>query len=71
MVRQQLDDVSRRQTNLPTMMLSALRGQGLVELQRELSALDPQPTVVPPTRADSTGGVRTAGVSTIPREKAA
>lgn len=26
------------------MMLSALRGQGLLELQRELSSLDPDPT---------------------------
>ncbi|CAM9674857.1 unnamed protein product [Ascophyllum nodosum] len=45
-VRHQLDEVSRRQTNLPTMMLSALKGRGLVELQRELASLDPAPGVV-------------------------
>ena len=36
--------VSRRQSNLTVMMLSALRGQGIIELQRELSAMDPNPT---------------------------
>lgn len=36
--------VSRRQSNLTMMMVSALRGQGIVELQRELSAMDPNPT---------------------------
>lgn len=40
--------VSRRQTHLATMMLSALRGQGLAELQRELSSLDPDPSVSSP-----------------------
>lgn len=36
--------VSRRQTSLSTMMLSALKGRGLNELQRELAALDPNPS---------------------------
>lgn len=40
--------VSRRQTHLATMMLSALRGQGLAELQRELSSLDPNPSASSP-----------------------
>lgn len=51
--------VSRRQTNLPTMMLSALRGPGLSELQRELSSLDPNP--VGSTR---TAEIKSEGITT-------
>ncbi|CAM9570896.1 unnamed protein product [Discosporangium mesarthrocarpum] len=40
-LRREIDEVSPRQTGLPVLMVSALRGNGLEELQRELSALDP------------------------------
>lgn len=53
MVRQQLDEVSRRQTNLPTMTLSALKGRGLVELQKELASLDPKPAAAAKSDAES------------------
>ncbi|CAM9227076.1 unnamed protein product, partial [Scytosiphon promiscuus] len=43
-VRHQLEEVSRRQTSLSVMTLSALKGAGVVELQKELAALDPKPT---------------------------
>lgn len=50
--------VSRRQTNLSTMMLSALNGAGLTELQRELASLDPSPVDGGSTpRDDHAGGV--------------
>ncbi|CAM9692192.1 unnamed protein product [Choristocarpus tenellus] len=35
--------VSPRQSSLPALMVTALKGNGLEELQRELSALDPNP----------------------------
>ncbi|CAM9167220.1 unnamed protein product [Pylaiella littoralis] len=58
LVRQQLEEVSRRQTNLSTMTISALKGAGVVELQRELAALDPKPTAaVDPDPAESDGAL--------------
>lgn len=53
--------VSRRQTHLATMMLSALRGQGLAELQRELSSLDPNPSALSPAerrKVEDTSGLK-------------
>eukprot|EP00752_Nemacystus_decipiens_P003097 g2868.t1 len=51
-VRQQLEEVSRRQTNLSTMTVSALKGAGVVELQKELASLDPKPNA-PVTASDT------------------
>ncbi|CAM9639813.1 unnamed protein product [Ectocarpus sp. 4 AP-2014] len=59
-VRQQLEEVSRRQTNLSIMTLSALKGAGMVELQKELASLDPKPVAAAaaavPRDGESEGG---------------